>query len=323
MAVAVTARYASVAMEPAYKRCQNGGDWMFHWMRSVVAVGIALGSGLLASGPQPALAQGQSFYVEMKPDVANCGDPSYENAVKNGISLGFNVNPPEAFQDANKQPTGIDWDINKAVLDVLGVQKINVVWMPWESVIPSLLSRRIDVIGADIHVTPERMKVISFSGPAWWYGPVLIVQKGNPLKVTDYDQLKGKRVGSITGSAADLYLRRIGVQPTEFKQEVDELQSLNQGRLDAVLEDDVVYKEFDKQNPNNSLDPLWNIPVPTAMVQGGGYGMARFGIRKEDCSLRAAYTAALGELRASGAVSSILQKYGLTDRNLVMFPLHP
>jgi polar amino acid transport system substrate-binding protein len=296
---------------------------MVHSPRIAMISGLALvlAAGVFAAWPAP--AQESNFYVEMKPDVANCGDASYENAVKNGISLGFNVNPPEAYQDANKQPTGIDWDINKAVLDVLGIKKVNVVWMPWESVIPSLLSRRIDVIGADIHVTPERMKVISFSGPAWWYGPVLIVQKGNPLNITGYEQLKGKRVGSITGSAADLYLRRIGVQTTEFKQEVDELQSLNQGRLDAVLEDDVVYKEFDKQNPNNSLDPLWNIPVPTDMVQGGGYGMARFGIRKEDCSLRAAYTGALGEIRASGVVSSILKKYGLSDRNLVMFALHP
>ena len=256
---------------------------MFRSPRITIAAGFAL---VLTAWP--ALAQQPDFHAEMKPDVANCGDPSYDNAVKNGISLGFNVNPPEAYQDASKQPTGIDWDINKAVLDLLGIKQINVVWMPWESVIPSLLSRRIDVIGADIHVTPERMKVISFSGPAWWYGPVLIVQKDNPLHITSYDQLKGKRVGSITGSAADLYLRRIGVQTTEFKQEVDELQSLNQQRLDAVLEDDVVYKQFDKENPNNNLDPLWSIPVPTDIIQGGGYGMARFGIRKADCSLRAA-----------------------------------
>lgn len=285
---------------------------------------IAIVAGLgLALAAWPVLAQEQQFYVEMKPDVANCGDPSYQKAVKNGISIGFNVNPPEVYQDANKQPTGIDWDINKAVLDVLGISKINVVWMPWESVIPSLLSRRIDVIGADIHVTPERMKVISFSGPAWWYGPVLIVQKGNPLNITSYNQLKGKRVGAITGAAADLYLHRIGVQTTEFKREVDELQSLNQGRLDAVLEDDVVYQQFAKENPNNKLDPLWSIPVPTNIIRGGGYGMARFGIRKEDCSLRAAYTEALAEIRASGVVSSILRKYGLSDRNLVMFTLHP
>jgi ABC-type amino acid transport substrate-binding protein len=186
-----------------------------------------------------------------------------------------------------------------------------------------LVSKRIDVIAADIHVNPERVKVISFSGPAWWYGPVLIVQKDNPGKVASYDDLKGKKVGTITGSAADLYLRRIGVETTEFKQEVDELQSLNQGRLDAVLEDDVVYLEFNKKNPNNNLDPLWSIPVPQNIISGGGYGMARFGIRKEDCSLRAAYSGALGEIRASGQVSAILKKYGLSDRNLMMFTLHP
>src|SRR5215469_5970876 len=188
----------------------------------------------------PVLAQ----QAEYTPDVANCSDLSYENAVKNGIKLGSNDNPPEMYQDANKEPAGIDWEINKAVLDLLGIKKIEVVWMPWESVIPSLVSKRIDVIAADIHVNPERVKVISFSGPGWWYGPVLLVQKGNPLKVASYDDLKGKKVGAITGSAADLYLRRIGVETTEFKQEVDELQSLNQGRLDAVLEDDVVYLEF-------------------------------------------------------------------------------
>jgi ABC-type amino acid transport substrate-binding protein len=215
--------------------------------RLVLAAGAAL-----AFAASPALAQ----KVEYKPDVANCGDSSYDNAVKNGINLGSNDNPPELYQDTNKQPAGIDWDINKAVLDALGITKINVVWMPWESVIPSLLSKRIDVIAADIHVNPERIKVISFSGPAWWYGPVVVVAKGNPLKITDYDQLKGKKVGSISGSAADLYLRRIGIETTPFKAEVDELQSLNQGRLDAVLEDDVVYLEFASKNPNNNLQPL-------------------------------------------------------------------
>ena len=279
----------------------------------VLALGIA---GALAA---PALAQ----KAEYKSDVANCSDPSLENAIKNGINLGSNDNPPEFFQDANKQPAGIDWEINKAVLDLLGIKKVEVVWMPWESVIPSLLSKRIDVIAADIHVNPERVKVISFSGPAWWYGPVVVAAKGNPLKITSYDNLKGKKVGAISGSAADLYLRRVGVETTPFKQEVDELQSLNQGRLEAVLEDDVVYLEFAKKNPNNNLEPLWSIPVPADIISGGGYGMARFGIRKEDCTLRAAYTAALGEIRADGEVSAILKKYGLGDRNLMMFTLHP
>src|SRR5215469_3040579 len=270
-----------------------------------------------------ARAEDPQFFNESQPMFDNCGDPSLKKAQTEGITLGFSNNPPEAWLDeTNKQPNGIDWDINKAALDWMGVKTINLVWMPWESQIPALLSKRTDVIAGNIHHTVERDKVISFTGPAYWYGPVVIVQKGNPLGIKSYEELKGKRVGSISGGAADLYLQRIGVKTTPFKQEVEELQSLNQQRLDAVLEDDLVYLEFAKTNPNNGLDPLWSIPVPPDIINGGGYGMARFGIRKEDCSLRAAYSEALGEIRASGQVSAILKKYGLTDRNLMMFTLH-
>ena len=275
----------------------------------------------------PGLARAQEqrqFFNESKPMFENCGDPSYANAVKNGITLGFSQNPPEVWLDEQtKQPTGIDWDINKAALDWMGVKDIKLVWMPWESQVPALLSKRTDVIAGNIHHTAERDKVISFTGPAYWYGPVIIVAKGNPLGIKSYDDLKGKKVGSISGSAADFYLRKIGVTTTPFKTEIEELQSLNQGRLEAVLEDDLVFLEFSKQNPNNNMVGLWDIPVPADIINGGGYGMARFAIRKEDCSLRAAYTQALAEMRANGQVSAILAKYGLTDRNLVMFKLHP
>ena len=276
----------------------------------------------LAVAGAPALAQ-ESFFNEQQPLFDNCADPSLAKAQKEGVTLGFSVNPPEAFLDDNKQATGIDWDINKAVLDWLGVKNIKQEWMPWESQVPALLSKRTDVIAGNIHHTAERDKVISFSGPAYWYGPVIIVTKGNPLGIKSYDDLKGKQVGSISGSAADYYLRKIGVTTTPFKTEIDELQSLNQNRLQAVLEDDLVYLEFNKANPSNNLDPLWSIPVPADIINGGGYGMARFALRKEDCSLRAAYTGALAELRANGHVSAILKKYGLSDRNLVLYKLNP
>ena len=112
----------------------------------------------------------------------HCGDGSYTRAVNDGITLGFSQNPPEAILDEQtKQPSGIDWEINKAVLDWMGVKNIKLVWMPWESQVPALLSKRTDVIAGNIHHTPERDKVISFSGPAYWYGPVILVAKGNPL----------------------------------------------------------------------------------------------------------------------------------------------
>jgi ABC-type amino acid transport substrate-binding protein len=287
--------------------------------RTMVALGIAgvfLGT--------PAFAEDPEFFQESKPMFDNCGDPSLTKAQKDGITLGFSVNPPEAWLDeSTKQPNGIDWDINKAALDWMGVKTIKIEWMPWESQVPALLSKRTDVIAGNIHHTAERDKVISFSGPAYWYGPVIVVAKGNPLGIKSYDDLKGKQVGDISGSAADFYLRKIGVTPTSFKAEIEEMQSLNQGRLQAVLEDDLVYYEFAKANPNNNLEPLWSIAAPADIINGGGYGMARFAMRKEDCTLRSAYTQALAEMRANGHVSYILKKYGLSDRNLVLYKLNP
>src|SRR5438105_2165646 len=84
----------------------------------------------------PALAQG-TFFNESQPMFDNCGDPSLSKAQKDGVTLGFSVNPPEAFLDDNKNATGIDWEINKAVLDWLGVKTIKQEWMPWESQVPA------------------------------------------------------------------------------------------------------------------------------------------------------------------------------------------
>jgi polar amino acid transport system substrate-binding protein len=290
-------------------------------VRHRLAVAMGFAATLIAA---PSFAQEPTFFQESVPMFANCGDNSLTKAQTDGITLGFSQNPPEVWLDENtKETKGIDWDINRAALAWMGVTKIKQEWMPWESQVPALLSRRTDVIAGNIHHTPERDKVISFSGPAYWYGPVILVTKGNPLGIKSYDDLKGKQVGSISGSAADSYLRQIGVTTTPFKTEVDELQSLNQGRLQAVLEDDLVYLEFAKANPSNNLEPLWGIAVPAAIVNGGGYGMARFAMRKEDCTLRSAYTQALAEMRANGQVSYILKKYGLSDRNLVMYKLNP
>ncbi len=283
---------------------------------------LIIAAGLAASLAVPALAQQSDYFFETKPNFDNCADGSLDRAIKNGITLGFSQIPPEEIYDENtKNISGIDWDVNRAVADWLGVKDLRAEIMPWESQIPSLLSKRTDVM--PIHVTPERTKVVSFTGPGYWYGPVILVAKGNPLGIKSYDDLKGRKVGSISGSAADFYLRKIGVTTTPFKAEIDEFQSLNQGRLEAVLEDDIIYLEFLKSNPSSAIEPLWSIAVPSDLINGGGYGMTRYGMRKEDCQLRVAYTTALSEMRANGQMSAILKKYGLSDRNLSMYKMNP
>ncbi len=273
---------------------------------------------------RPAAAADQKFFMETEPQFENCNDGSLDRVRKEGIVLGKSGIAPHSILDATtKEASGIDVEINNAVLDWLGVAKRRIEWMPWGSQIPALLAKRTDVIAQNIHVNPERVKVISFTGPAWWYGPIVLVQKGNPDKISSYDDFKGKTVAAIGGSAAEAYLVRIGVNVQPFKSEVEELQSLDQGRVKYVVEDDVIFTVFQKENPNSNIEALTSIATPDDIIYGGGYGYARFGIRKEDCQLRVAYTRALAELRGNGFVSAVLKKYGLSDRNLFWFKLNP
>jgi ABC-type amino acid transport substrate-binding protein len=269
-----------------------------------------------------ASAMAQEFQFEAPPLFDNCGDPSLAKAKSDGITLGFSPSPPYSSLDpSTKKASGLDVDLVEAALKWAGITKFKYEVMPFGQLIPALLAKRIDVVAANIHVTPDRLKAVSFTGPAWWYGPAIVVAKGNPGTITSFDTLKGKKVGAIAGSAADEYLRKIGVAVTAFQTDAEEFAAISTGRVDAILEDDVKVIEYMKANTSSPIEIVANVAIPEELIFKYGYGYARYALRKEDCSLRAAFTQGLAEVRGNGQASAILKKYGLTNRNMFFFPL--
>jgi ABC-type amino acid transport substrate-binding protein len=278
---------------------------------TAVAVAVVAGS-----------AGAQEFRYEAQPLFENCGDGSLAKAKSEGITLGISPSPPYSSLDPQtKQASGLDVEINEGALRWLGVDKIRYEVMPFGQLIPALLSKRIDVVAANIHITPDRLKAVSFTGPAWWYGPAIVVAKGNPEGLTSFESLKGKRIGAIAGSAADEYLRTIGVEVTPFQTDAEELAAISSGRVPALVEDDVKVLDYLKANPSASIEIVPDVAVPDELIFKYGYGYARYALRKEDCSLRAGFTQGLAESRGNGMVSAILKRYGLSNRNLFFFPL--
>lgn len=267
-------------------------------------------------------ALAQEFQFEAPPLFDNCGDPSLAHAKAEGVTLGFSPSPPYSSLDpATKKAEGLDIELVEAALKWAGVTTFKYEVMPFGQLIPALLAKRIDIVTANIHVTPDRLKAVSFSGPAWWYGPAIVVAKGNPAGITSFDGLKGKKVGAIAGSAADEYLRKIGVAVTAFQTDAEEFAAISTGRVDAILDDDVKIIEFMKANGTAPIEIVANVAIPDELIFKYGYGYARYALRKEDCSLRSAFTQGLAEVRGNGQATAILKKYGLTNRNLFFFPL--
>jgi len=142
---------------------------------------------------------------------------------------------------------------------------------------------------------------------------------GSP-SVRSLDDLKGKEVGVVAGAAQDEYARHIGATTVPFQTDAEEFPSIVQGRVKILLEDNVLFYNFIKANPNAPIELVPNVSLPEELILGYGYGYARFATRKEDCTLRAAYTQGLAELRGDGTVSAILKKYGLDPlSNLIYF----
>jgi ABC-type amino acid transport substrate-binding protein len=174
-------------------------------------------------------------------------------------------------------------------------------------------------VASNIHQTPDRLKVVTFTGPAWWYGPALVAQAGNPTGVKSFDDLKGKKVGAIAGSAADEYLRKIGIEVTAFQDDAAEFAGISTGKVDVILEDDVKVLDYE-YNQNSPIEIVKGETQKNHIQIWIRY--ARYAWCPADCQLRLAYSTALHELWGAGVVSAILKKYGLSDRNLTYFPLN-
>lgn len=310
------ARLKSRHWEPIRSAC-NGVKWS-NAMRKLIAVLVAsfllLTPTTLAQTPE----SGGSIPPPNLPDFA-CTDTSYADAVENGITLGISPDFPYTYLDTDNEPAGIDVTINNAVLDLIGIEDVTYEIMPWGSLIPALESETIDIIADNIHETPDRLEVIGFTGPAWWYGPALIVQEGNPDNIQSYDDLtrEGVTVGAVAGSAAAEYLAFIGAEAVTFQDNTSEFAAGEQGRVSVILEDDTKFAAYKLENDSSNLVAL-DIDAPAILVTEYGYSYARYGLRQADCTLNFAYSRALAEMRANGMIGEILAQFGLPVHNVYL-----
>ncbi|MGF7159431.1 ABC-type amino acid transport substrate-binding protein [Rhodoligotrophos appendicifer] len=281
---------------------------------------VAVTALLLGLGAGSAVAQ--ELPHEATPLIENCGDGSYEKAKTEGIVVGISPSPPfTSLNPGTQKAEGLEVEIDEAALKWAEINNIKYEVMPFGQLIPALLAKRIDMVAA-LHITPDRKKVISFTSPAYWYGPAILVKSGNPDGIKSYDDLKGKPVGAIAGSAADEYLRKIGAEVVPFQTDAEQFSAVATGRVSAVVDDDTKINLFLASNKSSPMELVKGVKVPDELIFTYGYGYVRPGLRKEDCSLRVAVSMGLDEARGNGTVSALLKKYGFSDANLFFFPLN-
>jgi len=208
---------------------------------------------------------------------------------------------PYAFLDP-KDPTklvGFEVDIAEAIARELGV-KMKQSQNAWDSLVPALERGDFDFAMNGIEITAARGEKVLFSIPYYIYTEQLVVRK-DERAIQDVHDLKGKKVGTLSGAVAqDILMNMGGVDLRIYAGQVEPYEDLALGRIDAVLLDLPIAAYYGKQNPK--------LKYAGRPIGEGYYGIA---VRKGDDDLRKAIDEILVRLLTSGELRKIYEKWDL------------
>lgn len=139
--------------------------------------------------------------------------------------------------------TGYEPDAAQLVADALG-KRLRWVILPWSQMIPTVRSGAADAIWCGQGVTEQRAALVDFTRPYAVFDESVLVRAGSGALAPD--DLTGYRVAAIAGSTNSALAETFpGTELVAFDGASDDvfgdmLAALRAGRVDAVVDDDVV-----------------------------------------------------------------------------------
>ena len=137
--------------------------------------------------------------------------------------------------------TGAMVDIMKAIAADAGFQ-IDLRATAFGALIPSLTTKKIDIISAAMLKTPARAKVVDFSEPVYSYGAGIVVPVRFPRAYKNIEDLRGVAVGVQVGTRFFEQLQAAGVKEIKtYDNLMEMLGDLSVGRIGAAYGDAPIF----------------------------------------------------------------------------------
>lgn len=145
--------------------------------------------------------------------------------------------PPMEFYDESGVLVGFDMDLAKIIASELGVEAVLVDY-EWENLFSAIKNGSVDLAISSMTITPERQQEILFSIPYFNGGQVIMILKDN-IMISSPQDLAAYAIGAQEGTTCEegalLYVDTNSL--IRFKDNVDEIEALVNGSLDAVVID--------------------------------------------------------------------------------------
>jgi polar amino acid transport system substrate-binding protein len=110
--------------------------------------------------------------------------------------------PPFSFIDKNGKRTGSSIELCEMLAKDMGV-KVTFLDFDWDGLIPALLSKKADILAADMTPTIKRAMKIGFSKPFMYTGSVVFVKADSPIKTLAEAKKAGLKAAVLLGSTGE------------------------------------------------------------------------------------------------------------------------
>ncbi len=246
------------------------------------------------------------------------GSPTTMDKVReqSTLTIGYAVEPPYAFVDSGGRVTGYDPELAKLVAHELGVKNIRWRLVDFESLIPELLSGRIDVIAAGMFDTTERRTLVRFSNPSFIPRAGLLVRKSDPVQANttnDLASVRGIRVAVIAGSVEEAELIANGINKTRLVVAPDPgtaVTSLMAGVTDAVALSVQTLRWAVGVRGDYASHQLDVLDLGQAMGARGEPLSGAFAFRVDDEELLNAWNKAMAQVMARPGFKEVQDEFG-------------
>ncbi|WP_053351513.1 glutamate ABC transporter substrate-binding protein [Leucobacter musarum] len=219
---------------------------------AVIAAAGALALTACASG-SPNDAGGDTSAPAAAEDVNFDAGTTMEKLHDAGkITIGTKYDQPlfGLMNPTTNKPEGFDVEIGKIIAAKLGLTEDQITWKEAVSANrePFIEKGEVDIVVATYTINDDRKQVIDFGGPYYIAGQDLLVLSGNPDGISGIDDVKGKKVCSVTGSTSEENLKKEGVDVLATDTYSNCLEPLRSGEVVAVSTDNVILAGLADQN---------------------------------------------------------------------------
>jgi len=269
-------------------------------MAALIAAALTACSSKPAETAAPETTQAQTAEAapETEGETAEASEEATGGAEAAGGTLVMATNaefpPYEYYEDGDI--VGIDVEIAKAIAAKLGME-LQIEDMAFDAIIPAVTSGKADFGAAGMTVTEERQRSVEFTDTYANSNQVAIVKEDSDI--TGSDALAGKIIGVQLGTTGDALATEIKDATVErYNKGLEAVQSLTQGKIDAVVIDQATAEAFVKKTEG--------IKILEEKMSEEEYAIA---IKKGNMELVEKMNEAIKELKEEGKIDEIVAKY--------------